>query len=254
MSDCDHRWNDSSEVRICLSCGQVSTFPTNGDNRRICWPGKGAEQDPQELGSLDKSLIAHAAQRLGIRQAADLTGIGWKLLRAWVGAYCRREETLEPLPAAEAAIAKPIALIKITLGSCFFCFGEAVNSGMPYCIKGRNAQVVLCSNCAQRVQALFDTLEINYQVVPGTAGFEPRQREPEQPVSREKYDMPVASLGLSARTLNCLRHSSITELGELLKKTPEELLRIHDFGQGSLRQVSLKLKEKGFKLAEVRSA
>ena len=57
----------------------------------------------------------------------------------------------------------------------------------------------------------------------------------------EQYKMPLEQLGLSARTFNSLRRSSITKVGELLEKTDEELLGLRSFGQKSLDEVKQRL-------------
>jgi hypothetical protein len=46
-------------------------------------------------------------------------------------------------------------------------------------------------------------------------------------------DMPIESLDLSVRALNCLRHKFAT-VGEVMKQSEAELLRIPNFGRGSL--------------------
>lgn len=66
------------------------------------------------------------------------------------------------------------------------------------------------------------------------------------PVSTERYDMPIEQLGLSGRTLNCLRRNNITKVGEVLEKTDKELLSLKKFGQKSLEELKNKLMELGF--------
>lgn len=60
-------------------------------------------------------------------------------------------------------------------------------------------------------------------------------------IAPEQYMMPLEQLGLSARTFNSLRRSSITKVGELLEKTDEELLGLRSFGQKSLDEVKERL-------------
>jgi DNA-directed RNA polymerase subunit alpha len=52
-------------------------------------------------------------------------------------------------------------------------------------------------------------------------------------------------LGLSARTLNCLKRASIHKVGEVLEKSRPELLRIRNFGERSLDELMQKLEEAG---------
>jgi len=64
-------------------------------------------------------------------------------------------------------------------------------------------------------------------------------------VSPEQYEMSVEQLGLSVRTLNALRRSNITKVGELLEKSAEDLLALRSFGQKSLEEVAERLDSLG---------
>ena len=61
------------------------------------------------------------------------------------------------------------------------------------------------------------------------------------PVPAPIYNMGVENLGLSARTLNCLKRASIHKVGELLERPRAELLRIRNFGERSLEELDEKL-------------
>jgi DNA-directed RNA polymerase subunit alpha len=62
-------------------------------------------------------------------------------------------------------------------------------------------------------------------------------------------DLPIEALDLSERPRNCLRRAQIQTVGELVKKTEEDLLNITNFGQKSLEEVTAKLDELGLSLA-----
>jgi len=64
----------------------------------------------------------------------------------------------------------------------------------------------------------------------------------------EKYNMPVEQLDLSVRTMNCLRRSSITTVGELIGKGPKELLKLRNFGQKSFQEIEERLASIGLSL------
>jgi DNA-directed RNA polymerase subunit alpha len=64
----------------------------------------------------------------------------------------------------------------------------------------------------------------------------------------EKYNMPVEQLDLSVRTMNCLRRSSITTVGELIAKGPKELLKLRNFGQKSFQEIENRLASIGLSL------
>ncbi|HUV76318.1 MAG TPA: DNA-directed RNA polymerase subunit alpha [Dehalococcoidales bacterium] len=65
----------------------------------------------------------------------------------------------------------------------------------------------------------------------------------------EKYNMPVEQLDLSVRTMNCLRRSGITTVGELISKKPKELLKLRNFGQKSHQEIEERLERIGLSLA-----
>jgi len=60
-------------------------------------------------------------------------------------------------------------------------------------------------------------------------------------VPQEKYNMSVEQLDLSVRTMNCLRHAGITNIGELIGQGERELLALRNFGQKSLTELREKL-------------
>ena len=64
----------------------------------------------------------------------------------------------------------------------------------------------------------------------------------------EKYNMPVEQLDLSVRTMNCLRRSNITTVGELIAKGPKELLKLRNFGQKSFQEIEDRLAAIGLSL------
>ena len=64
----------------------------------------------------------------------------------------------------------------------------------------------------------------------------------------EKYNMPVEQLDLSVRTMNCLRRSNITTVGELIGKGPKELLQLRNFGQKSFQEIEDRLASIGLSL------
>ena len=61
-------------------------------------------------------------------------------------------------------------------------------------------------------------------------------------------DLPIEDLDLSERPRNCLKRGQVNSVGELLTKTPDDLLAITNFGQKSLDEVIAKLDERGLAL------
>ena len=61
-------------------------------------------------------------------------------------------------------------------------------------------------------------------------------------------DLRIEELDLSERPRNCLKRAQINTIGELVDRTPEDLLGITNFGQKSLDEVIQRLDERGLSL------
>ena len=66
-------------------------------------------------------------------------------------------------------------------------------------------------------------------------------------VSPEIYQTPIEKLELTPRTLNCLKRSHVSKVGEVLEMSDDELLKIRNFGEKSLVELREKLAEHGVK-------
>ena len=60
--------------------------------------------------------------------------------------------------------------------------------------------------------------------------------------------LPIEDLDLSERPRNCLKRAQINTVGELVERTPDDLLAITNVGQTSLDEVLQKLDERGLAL------
>lgn len=70
------------------------------------------------------------------------------------------------------------------------------------------------------------------------------EETPEESVNEElaaKLAMPIESLELTVRSSNCLESNNIQTVGELVRMTEADLLKIRSFGKTSLREVRRKL-------------
>jgi len=65
---------------------------------------------------------------------------------------------------------------------------------------------------------------------------------------KELYAKPVSDLNLSVRARKCMGRLNIHTLGELLSKSPDELMEARNFGVTSLNEVREKLTELGLSL------
>ena len=59
---------------------------------------------------------------------------------------------------------------------------------------------------------------------------------------------PIVDLALSVRAGNCLESEKILTVGELVSRSPEELLAVRNFGKNTLTEIRQKLAELGLKL------
>jgi DNA-directed RNA polymerase subunit alpha len=61
-------------------------------------------------------------------------------------------------------------------------------------------------------------------------------------------DLPIEDLDLAERARNCLKRAQVNTIGELLQKTPDDLMAITNFGDKSLDDVIERLNERGLSL------
>ena len=65
----------------------------------------------------------------------------------------------------------------------------------------------------------------------------------EKEINNETLNKSVSELNLSVRANNCLKNAKINTIGELVRKTEDELLSYKNFGKVSLNEIKDKLKE-----------
>ena len=102
--------------------------------------------------------------------------------------------------------------------------------------------LLYASNILQRHLDLF----VNF----GTLPEEPEE-QPAEAISEElaeKLQTSIAELELSVRAANCLREAKILTIGELIQKTPAELLKYRNFGKKSLAEIEELLTGMGLSL------
>jgi len=71
---------------------------------------------------------------------------------------------------------------------------------------------------------------------------------PEEEKLREVLTTPVDELELSIRSNNCLKNAGIETLGDLVRRTEEQMLETRNFGKKSLEEIREKLAEYGLSL------
>lgn len=86
-----------------------------------------------------------------------------------------------------------------------------------------------------------------------SAVIEPEIVVEEETATTKAHDTAIEELELSVRAYNCLKRAGVTQVGEILEKLrkgPDEILAIRNFGQKSLDELIDRLEEKGL-LADV---
>ncbi len=111
--------------------------------------------------------------------------------------------------------------------------------------------------------ALFESAEVmRKHLIPFLHYFEPMRRsavgvskkeeEKKKNEMEEKLAMGVEDLDLSARARNCLEAEGIKTVRDLVAYTPEELLKVRNFGKTSLNEVQKRLESLGLSLGMLR--
>lgn len=97
------------------------------------------------------------------------------------------------------------------------------------------------SLASKALQDYFKHLS-NIQFLTGT---DQKSTEKDELLSRT-----IEEMGLSIRSLNCLRRAGIKSLGELMQFTEEDLMRMKNFGQKSLDEIKEKVKSYELEIKE----
>ena len=61
-------------------------------------------------------------------------------------------------------------------------------------------------------------------------------------------EMTIEELDLSVRAFNCLKRAGVNSVGDLINKSPEEMMKVRNLGKKSLEEVMSKLEALGFNL------
>ncbi len=91
-------------------------------------------------------------------------------------------------------------------------------------------------------------LAIGMDVVEKKAAPQQLRREDLSDAQRAIFDNPVSDLNLSVRARKAVSRLGLATIGELLNRTPDELLGIRNFGVTSLNEIRQKLAEMGVSL------
>jgi DNA-directed RNA polymerase subunit alpha len=100
----------------------------------------------------------------------------------------------------------------------------------------------------KHINPFVQYFEIGEETVEGVEMAEVEQGTKVDEQLIEKLKMPIQELELSVRASNCLEASHIETVGQLVKMTEAQLLKLRSFGKTSLREIVRKLEDLGLKL------
>lgn len=67
---------------------------------------------------------------------------------------------------------------------------------------------------------------------------------------KEIFNKSIDELKLTTRAYNCLKRAGITTVGDLCRRTPEDMMKVRNLGRRCLEEILEKLKELGLQLRE----
>jgi len=100
---------------------------------------------------------------------------------------------------------------------------------------------------AEAAKIAKDNLSIFINFDEDGSRFDDEVDEEEERI-RAILETPVEELELSVRSSNCLRNANIRFIGDLTRKTEEEIAKTRNFGKKSLQEIKEKLKDRGLGL------
>ncbi len=99
----------------------------------------------------------------------------------------------------------------------------------------------------KHINPLVQYFELGEETVAEEITEEIQEEAPDEELNK-KLNIPIAELELSVRANNCLESASIETVGQLVKMTEADLLKIRSFGKTSLREIKRKLADIGLSL------
>ncbi|MBW3661923.1 MAG: DNA-directed RNA polymerase subunit alpha [Actinobacteria bacterium] len=108
---------------------------------------------------------------------------------------------------------------------------------------------------AQALSSAGETLKVLFEQfaefeVTGPGGIVVSPEDAFEALGSPDDSLPIEDLDLSVRSYNCLKREGVGTVGELRRKTEQDLLEIRNFGAKSIDEVKEKLAELGLSLAE----
>lgn len=115
-------------------------------------------------------------------------------------------------------------------------------------IKPEMALVEAAKILRKHINPFVQYCELGEENIAGEAFEEAPQEETVDKALKQKLSIPIQELELSVRAGNCLDSVKIETVGQLVKYTEADLLKIRSFGKTSLREIKRKLEDIGLSL------
>lgn len=96
---------------------------------------------------------------------------------------------------------------------------------------------------------MVEHLNLFIGIVDGTNNVE-IMVEKEEDEHNRLLEMSIEELDLSVRSFNCLKRAGINTIGELIQKTPQDMMKVRNLGKKSLEEVQEKLAQFNLSLRE----
>jgi DNA-directed RNA polymerase subunit alpha len=100
----------------------------------------------------------------------------------------------------------------------------------------------------KHVNPFVQYFELGEQTVAGQIVEAASQEQAMDEELAKKLSMPIQELEFSVRAGNCLESTKVETVGQLVKMTDADLLKIRSFGKTSLREIKRKLADIGLSL------
>jgi len=100
----------------------------------------------------------------------------------------------------------------------------------------------------KHINPFVQYFEVGEETVVAEIGEEVLEEETIDEELVEKLKIPIQELELSVRASNCLESEKVDTVGQLVKMTDADLLKIRSFGKTSLREIKRKLADIGLSL------
>lgn len=99
----------------------------------------------------------------------------------------------------------------------------------------------------KHVNPFVQYFEIGEKTATGQLEVAPEEKAVDEDLAK-KLAIPIQELELSVRASNCLESAKVETVGQLVKMTDADLLKIRSFGKTSLREIKRKLADIGLSL------